>query len=74
MTGNVELIKIINTFGHGISYTKLAEVDTAYAIEKISTNLGLISEELPGLPNINVNLDLNTQEMSRKKNLIWFLS
>ena len=72
MTGNVELIKIINTFGHGISYTKLAEVDTAYALQKFSTNLGLISEELPGLPNINVNLDLNTQEMSRKKNSYGF--
>ena len=72
MTGNVELIKIINTFGHGISYTKLAEVDTAYAIQKFSTNLGLISEELPGLQNINVNLDLNTQEVSRKKNSYGF--
>ena len=46
MTGNVELIKIINRLGHEISYTKLAEVDTAYAIQKISTNSGLIPEEI----------------------------
>ena len=37
MTGNVELIKIINRLGHVVSHT-LAEVDTAYAIQKISTN------------------------------------
>ena len=35
MTGNVELIKIINRLGHGISLIKLAEADTAYAIQKI---------------------------------------
>ena len=46
MTGNAELIKIINRLGHGVSYTKLAEVDTAYAIQKISTNSGLIPEEI----------------------------
>ena len=46
MTGNVELIEIINRHGHRVSYTKLAEVDTAYAIRKISTNSGLIPEEI----------------------------
>ena len=45
MTGNVELIKIINRLGHVVSHT-LAEVDTAYAIQKISTNSGLIPEEI----------------------------
>ena len=149
MTGNAELIKIMNRLGHGVSYTKFAEVDSAYAIQKISTNLGLIPEEIqpyqqasivydnidrleetlsgagtthrvngiviqkafigpklpqnlidlpkkkqrsifaeplelslynvgiklkpPVLPNMNVNLDLSTQEMSSKQNLIWFL-
>ena len=43
--GNVELIKIINRLGHVVSHT-LAEVDTAYAIQKISTNSGLIPEEI----------------------------
>ena len=46
MTGNVELIKIINRLGHVVSYMKLAEVDTAYAIQKISKNSGLIPEEI----------------------------
>ena len=32
MTGNVELIKIINRLRNGVSYIELAEVDTAYAI------------------------------------------
>ena len=157
MAGNVELIKIINRLGHGVSYTKLAEVDTTYAIQKISTNSGLIPDEIqpyqqasmvydnivdrleealsgtgttyrvnvivikkafigpklpqnvidisektkqrkktkqrsiyleplqrpvynviirpepPVLPNMNVSLGLTSQEMSGKKNLIWFL-
>ena len=46
MTRNVELIKVINKLGHGVSYTKLAEADTAYAIQKISTNSDLIPEEI----------------------------
>ena len=46
MTGNVEPIKITNGLGHGVSYTKLAEADPAYAIQKISTNSGLIPEEI----------------------------
>ena len=29
MTGNVELIKIINRLGNRVSYTKLAGIDTA---------------------------------------------
>ena len=149
MTANFKLIKIINRLGHGVSYTKLADVDTAYAIQKISTNSGLMPEEIqpyqqasivygnfdslgetlsgagtthsvngiviqkaftgpklpqnlidipktkqriiyveplqlpvynvgirqepPVLPNMSVNLDLTTQEMSIKKNLTWFL-
>ena len=46
MTGNGELIKIIKRLGHGVSYTKLTVVDTAYSIQKISTNSGLIPEEI----------------------------
>ena len=30
----------------GVSYTKLAEADIAYAIQKISTNTGFIPEEI----------------------------
>lgn len=35
LTGNVELIKILNCLGHSCSYTKLEEVDTALCNEKI---------------------------------------
>ena len=44
MTANVKPIKTINR--HGVSYTKLAVVDTAYSILKISKNSGLIPEEI----------------------------
>ena len=57
MTGNVELIKIINGIGHGVSDTKLAEVDTAYVIQKISTNSGLIPEEIQPYQQASVVYD-----------------
>lgn len=31
LTGNVELIKILNRLGHGVSYSQLEEIDTAFA-------------------------------------------
>lgn len=34
LTGNVELIKILNRLGHGISYSKLEEMDTAWCLQK----------------------------------------
>ena len=34
LTGNVELIKIINKLGHGISYSKASELDSVFAIQK----------------------------------------
>ena len=46
MTGNVELIKTLNRLGHGISYSKLLEVDTANAIQKVSSDCQLIPEEI----------------------------
>ena len=46
MTGNVELLKIINRLEHGVSYPTLAEVDTAYAIENFLAHSGLIPEEI----------------------------
>lgn len=42
----MELIKIINGLDHGVSHTKLAEVGTAYSIQKTARNSGLISEEI----------------------------
>ena len=34
LTGNVEVIKIMNRLGHGISYSKLEEIDTALCLQK----------------------------------------
>ncbi|KAK3748348.1 hypothetical protein QZH41_000090 [Actinostola sp. cb2023] len=36
LTNNVELIQIINRFGHGISYTQLEEIDTALCLQKMA--------------------------------------
>ena len=35
LTGNTELIKIVNCLGHGISYSKTLEIDTSLAIQKL---------------------------------------
>ncbi len=35
LTGNVELIKLLNRLGHGVSYTKLEEVEAALCLQKI---------------------------------------
>lgn len=37
LTGNVELIKILNRLGHGCSYSSLEEIDTALCIDKLAT-------------------------------------
>ena len=53
LTGNVEVIKILNRLGHGISYSKLLEIDTAFAIQKLSTDTDtvLLPDQLQnGLP------------------------
>ena len=34
LTGNVEVIKLLNRLGHGISYSKLEEIETALCTEK----------------------------------------
>ena len=36
LTGNVELIQILNKFGHGISYSQLEENDTALCLQKLN--------------------------------------
>ena len=46
ITGIIKLTEVINRLGHGASYTKLAKVDAAYAIQKIATNSGLVPEEI----------------------------
>ena len=51
LTGNVELIKILNRLGHSCSYTKL-EVDTALCIEKIHSTSSAFT--LPSGTHTNV--------------------
>ena len=36
LTGNVELIKILNRLGHGVSYSQLEENDTALCLQKLA--------------------------------------
>ena len=36
LTGNVELIQILNRLGHGVSYSQLEENDTAPCLEKMA--------------------------------------
>ena len=38
LTGNIEVIKILNHLGHGISYSKVLEIDTAFAIQKLTVD------------------------------------
>ena len=47
MTGNVELIKTLNRLGHGCSYTKLLEIDTALCMGKMQNE----DENQPALPS-----------------------
>ena len=36
LTGNVELIQILNRLGHSISYSMMEEIDTALCLQKVS--------------------------------------
>ena len=55
LTGNAELLQILNRFGHG-SYHQLEENDTALCIEKIASNLN----QIPIIPKaIQANLFTN---------------
>ena len=46
LTGNVELIKMLNRFGHGILYSKLKEIETALCLQKIE-NVNEMGVALP---------------------------
>ena len=39
LTGNTEIIKALNKFGHGMSYTQLEENDTALCLQKLASGL-----------------------------------
>ena len=36
LTGNVELIQLLNRLGHGIAYTQLEEIDTSLCLQKLA--------------------------------------
>ena len=46
LTGNVELIQILNRLGHGISYSQLEEIDTALCLQKLALSVGDVA--MPG--------------------------
>ena len=57
LTGNVELIQMLNRLGHGVSYTQLEENDTALCLQKMAANLNQ-RVVLPAViqPNVFTNL------------------
>ena len=57
LTGNVELIQILNRLGHGVSYSQLEENDTALCLEKMAAAINE-SAILPDTirPNVFTNL------------------
>ena len=51
LTGNVEIIKMLNRLGHGISYSQLSEIETALCLSKINENNSNIpSSIIPCIP------------------------
>lgn len=38
LTGNVELINILNRLGHSVSYSQMQEIDTALCLQKLSSS------------------------------------
>ena len=56
LTGNVELIRTMNRLGHGCSYIRLEEIDTALCIEKLESVQGggvpLPSSIHPSVPTV----------------------
>ena len=71
LTGNVELITILNRFGHGLSYSQIEEVETALAENQISKqeNGALVpSVCYPNVPGVFCwdNNDLQEETLSGK--------
>ena len=57
LTGNVELIKIINRLGHGVSYNKASELHSVFAMQKLSQSTVFIPDEVH--PHIPISLVYN---------------
>ncbi|MES9883965.1 MAG: hypothetical protein ABW185_24210, partial [Sedimenticola sp.] len=66
LTGNAELLKMVNRLGHGCSYTRLEEIDTALCIEKTeSTGSGevpLPTSIHPSVPTVLAFDNIDRQE------------
>ena len=46
LTGNIELIHVLNRLGHSVSYSKVQEIDTELCLQKLSVSTGDVA--LPG--------------------------
>ena len=57
MTGSIKLIKILNRLGHGVSYSKIYEVDTAYAIQKFSFSTSMIPDKIQPYQQVTLVYD-----------------
>ena len=71
LTGNVELITILNRFGHGLSYSQVEEVETALAemqIAKQQNGFLVPSVCYPNVPAVFCwdNNDLQEETLSGK--------
>ena len=66
LTGNVELIKMMNQLGHSCSYSTLEEIDTALCIEKLELvdceNIPLPSGIHPSVPTVLAFDNIDRQE------------
>ena len=57
LTGNIEFIKILNKFGHGVSYSELEENNTALCLQKLATGpTQRVVIPVSIQPNVFVNL------------------
>ena len=57
ITGNIEIIQVLNRSGHGVSYSQLEENNTALCLQMLAANLNQTAI-LPGTiqPNVFTNL------------------
>ena len=56
LTGCVEIIRLLNRSGHGVSRSKLQEFDTALCLHKMSMNDGSVAIPRDIKPNVQVTL------------------
>ena len=71
LTGNVELITILNRFGHGLSYSQVEEVETALAETQIAKQQNGVFVPSACHPNVSGvlcwdNNDLQEETLSGK--------